>query len=211
VTDAAALERGYRRWLRWYPASFRREHEEELVGVLLAGSRAGQRRPDLAECLDLLRGALWMRVRPSVPSSRRQVFHAVRLLCFGAVVELAAAVTILATVGDVAARVPRGDPGLTDGQWHAVVAGHVEPKAVAAFVAVGFWLWMAWSVGRGRRWTRTAFALFFALNTWSLLDGLASGSAVYARADLAIGSLLWLIEVAALAAVLRLAPSPRVD
>jgi hypothetical protein len=43
MTDAD-LERAYRRWLRWYPRSFRREHEAEMLGVLLAAG-AGQRRP----------------------------------------------------------------------------------------------------------------------------------------------------------------------
>jgi hypothetical protein len=202
VTAAAAdLERGYRRWLRWYPGSFRREHEEEILGVLLAGAREGQRRPDVAECLDLLRGAVWMRLRPSVPSSHRSVYRAIWLVCFGALVELAAAITIQATIGDVAASVPKSNPGLTDGQWHAVVAGIVEPKAVGAFVAVGFWLCLAWAIGRGRRWTRTASALFLGVNTWSLLDGLASGSAVYARPDLVMGVAVWLVALAAVATV----------
>lgn len=39
MTDAADLERGYRRWLRWYPKSFRREHEAEILAVLMAGAR----------------------------------------------------------------------------------------------------------------------------------------------------------------------------
>ena len=66
MIDAANLERGYRRWLRWYPASFRREYEAEMLGVLMAGARAGQRQPTLMECLDLMCGALWMRLRPRV-------------------------------------------------------------------------------------------------------------------------------------------------
>jgi hypothetical protein len=44
---AAGLERGYRRLLACYPARFRSEHGEELVGVLMAGARDGQRRPGL--------------------------------------------------------------------------------------------------------------------------------------------------------------------
>jgi hypothetical protein len=40
------------------------------------------------ECLDLLRSALWMRLRPRVPRSNRAVFAAVKLMCVGAVVEL---------------------------------------------------------------------------------------------------------------------------
>ncbi len=40
MTDATALERGYRRWLRWYPKTFRREHETEVLTVLMAGEQA---------------------------------------------------------------------------------------------------------------------------------------------------------------------------
>ena len=53
------------------------------------------------ECLDLMRGALRMRVRPSVPRSNRSVFKTIKLMYLGAVVELAAAITILATIGEV--------------------------------------------------------------------------------------------------------------
>ncbi len=175
---AADLERAYRRWLRWYPMSFRREYEAEMLGVLLAGARAGQRQLELLECLDLLRGALWMRLRPRVPRSDRSVVTAVKLMYLGAVVELAAALTIVATIGDVRSNVVTRNPGLTAGQWHAVVAGHLEPTAVAAGLAVGFWLWMAWSIGCGQRWTRIAFALFFGLNTWGLVNGLAGVGSV---------------------------------
>ncbi len=206
MSDGADLERGYRRWLRWYPTSFRREHEAEILDVLMAGAREGQRQPELMDCLDLMRSALWMRLRPSVPRSNRSVFNAVKLLYFGAMVELATAITIVATIDDVRSTDVKRNPELTAGEWHAVVAGQLEPTAVAAGIAVGFWLWMAWSVGRGHghRWARPiAFALFFGLNTWGLFNGLAAGSVVYAQADLAIGILLWLVELAALALIFR--------
>jgi len=210
MTDTADLERGYRRWLRWYPRAFPREHEAEILAVLLAGARAGQRQPEPMECLDLLRSALWMRLRPRVPRSNRAAFTAVRLMCVGAVVELAAAITIVVTIGDVRSNVVNRNPGLTEAQWQAVVAGQLEPVAVAAGIAVGFWLWMAWAIGRGHRWARIAFASFFALNTVGLLQGLIRGSAVYARLDLAIGSVLWLVELVAVALIFHteLASSP---
>jgi hypothetical protein len=210
MTGAAELERAYRRWLRWYPRSFRREHEEEILGVLMAGARAGQRRPEPMECLDLLRSACWMRLRPSVPRSNRSACNAIKLMYLGAVVELAVAITIVSTMGDIRSNVVLRNPGLTSRAWHAVVAGQLEPLAAAAAIAIGFWLWMAWSIGRGVRRARIAFALFFALNTWSLLNGLAGGSAVYARPDLAIASVLWLIELAALVYIfhMKMAYSP---
>jgi hypothetical protein len=204
MTDADDLERGYRGWLRWYPTTFRREHEEEILAVLLAGAKEGQRRPELMECLDLLRSALWLRLCPGVSRSDRAVVTVVRLLYLGAVVELAAAITIVATIGDVRSAYTQGNPGFTAGQWHAVVAGQLEPTAVAASIAVGFWSWMAWSIGQGKRWARIVFALFFGLNTYGLFHGLAGGSAVYARPNLAIGSVLWLVELAAVGLLFRL-------
>jgi hypothetical protein len=203
MSDTADLEQGYRRWLRWYPKTFRREHETEILAVLVAGARDGQRQPELIECLDLMRSALWMRLRPSVPRSDRSVFNAIKLMYLGAVVELATAVTIVATIGDIRSNVVARNPGYTAAQWHAEVAGKLDPLVVAAGVAVGFWLLMAWANGRGHRWARIAFAMFFGLNTLSLLSGLAGGSAVYARPDLAIGIVLWLVELAVVALVLH--------
>lgn len=201
-TAAAHLERGYRRWLRWYPRSFRREHEDEILAVLLAGAGGDRRRPDPVECLDLVLGGLRMRLRPSVPSSDRSTRRALGLMCVGAALELAAAIALLATVDDVRAAVASANPSLTDGDWHAVVAGHIEPTALAACVAAGLWLWLAWAIGRGHRWAGIAFALLFCVNTYGLVDGLAGGSASYARPDLAVGILLWLVQLATVATLL---------
>jgi hypothetical protein len=50
MTDPASLERGYRRLLAWYPQPFRREQAEEVLAVLMAGARQGQRRPRFLRC-----------------------------------------------------------------------------------------------------------------------------------------------------------------
>jgi hypothetical protein len=209
MTDAAELERGYRRWLRWYPKAFRREHEAEILAVLMAGAQEGQRRPEPVECLDLISSALSMHLRPRVPRSDRSVFNAIKLMYLGAVIELATAIVILTTIGEVKSDVVNRNPGLTEIQWHAIVAGQIAPTAAAAGIAVGFWLWMAWSIGRGHRWARIVFALFFALNIFSLLNGLVHGSAVYARPDLTIGIVLCLVELASVAVIFhaKIAPS----
>jgi hypothetical protein len=57
------LERRYRHLLACYPASFRREHEQEILSVLMAGAQEGQRWPRPAEVADLLRSATSMRLR----------------------------------------------------------------------------------------------------------------------------------------------------
>jgi hypothetical protein len=62
VSDTTQLERRYRRLLAFYPTAFRSEHEQEMLAVLLAGAAEGQRRPSLAEAIDLVRNAILMRM-----------------------------------------------------------------------------------------------------------------------------------------------------
>ena len=62
MSDPTQLERRYRRLLALYPNGFRREHEQEMLAVLLAGAAEGQRRPLLAEAIDLVINAIFMRM-----------------------------------------------------------------------------------------------------------------------------------------------------
>ncbi|GAA3188907.1 hypothetical protein [Nonomuraea roseoviolacea] len=52
------LEARYRRLLACYPRDHRARHEDEMIGVLLAGARPGQTWPPPADVADLLWGAL---------------------------------------------------------------------------------------------------------------------------------------------------------
>jgi hypothetical protein len=63
MTEMSALERRYRRLLAWYPAQHRHAHGDEMVGVLLASARDGQRRPRASDALDLALGGLRIRAR----------------------------------------------------------------------------------------------------------------------------------------------------
>jgi hypothetical protein len=63
MNDDPNLERRYRRLLAGYPAAFRREYEQEILSVLMAGAKQGQRWPRLAEAADLLRSATFTRLR----------------------------------------------------------------------------------------------------------------------------------------------------
>jgi hypothetical protein len=63
MTTSARLERRYRLLLACFPRGYRRVYEDEMLGVLLAGARAGQNWPGALETLDLLRGALRQGVR----------------------------------------------------------------------------------------------------------------------------------------------------
>jgi hypothetical protein len=69
VSESAPLERGYRRLLAWYPRAFRREHEDEILAVLMAGARRGQRRPGPRESVNLIASALRVRLRRRGPGA----------------------------------------------------------------------------------------------------------------------------------------------
>jgi hypothetical protein len=56
MTDSPRVEREYRRILACYPRAFRHESEEEILAVLMATAREGQRRVGVAEAADLVRG-----------------------------------------------------------------------------------------------------------------------------------------------------------
>lgn len=62
--ERGRLERGYRRLLFFYPARYRRVHEEEMLAVLLTTAPEGKRRPGTAEAADLIWGALRVRFQP---------------------------------------------------------------------------------------------------------------------------------------------------
>lgn len=51
-----------RRLLAWYPRAFRQEHEQEILGVLMAGADEDQQGPRPGEAANLLKYALWMRL-----------------------------------------------------------------------------------------------------------------------------------------------------
>jgi hypothetical protein len=195
VTRPGHLERRYRRSLAWYPRAFRREHGEEILGVLMAGAEDGRWRPGLAGSLDLIRSAILMRLRPGTPRSTRTVFAAVRLMYLGAALELGTLITVAATLGSVKSAILQRDPHYTASQWHAEVLGHMVPLEVSAAIAIAVWVWMAWANGRGRRWARVVFAVFFAVTTLSLLNGAVHQAATYSPADLIAGSALWLVAL----------------
>ena len=70
MTNSSRLERRYRSLLALYPKDYRREHEQEILSVLMAAATEGQHRPRLAESADLVRSAILMRLRQTkVPTS----------------------------------------------------------------------------------------------------------------------------------------------
>lgn len=195
MSDREGLERRYRRLLACYPREFRRQNEEEILGVLLFAAADRQRRVGIGEASDLIRGALraWLRLpRPCPPTVRA----AVALMRAGAVLELGYLATVIATESNVRSAILARYPGLTAAQWHAVVLAHLLPDEISAPVGVGLWLWMAWALGTGHYWARVVFSVIFGLSTLSLLTALSQGAAVYAPADLVAGVTMWIVQAA---------------
>jgi hypothetical protein len=192
VSRQDRLERGYRRVLACYPKSFRCDSEEEIVAVLLATAEEGQQRVRLAEAADLIRGALRMRLRPACRPPRA-VRGAVRLMCIGAVAELAAAVTIIATAASVKVALAT-QPGITAALRHQVLS-LLTLREVGAVAAVGVWLLLAWAISQGRDAARFAFSSFFALITMLMIVMQAQHAVAYAPADTIAFAATWPIAL----------------
>jgi hypothetical protein len=189
ISESASLERGYRRLLAWYPKWFRLQNTEEVLAVLMACAEDNQTRPSLEAAVDLLKGAARMRLRPR-PGQPRAVFAAVRLLCLGALAELGALLTIIATTATVEATVGHAYPAAVHG-----AATRILVDEVFAPIVIALWLWLAWAISRRRDPARIAVAAFFGLVTMTMLAALSSGSPVYATADFAAGMVIWLISL----------------
>jgi hypothetical protein len=192
------LERGYRRLVACYPWSFRKDNEEEVLTVLLATARDGQRRPSLAEAADLIRGAV--RMRMGLSRSPRTVLNAVRLMYLGAAVELGVLITVILTAGTVRAAVVHQDPAVAARALEAVNIDLAADLAVLP-AAVVLWLWMAWANGRGHDWARLVAVSAFALYTMGMTADLARGAAAYAPAAVIVSGVAWAIGLAAIALV----------
>lgn len=80
MTSSSRLERRYRSLLALYPKAFRRDHEEEILSVLMAAAAEGQRRPRLAESADLVRSAIFMRLRQATVPVSWEYRHASLML-----------------------------------------------------------------------------------------------------------------------------------
>ncbi len=191
ASESASLERGYRRLLACYPKSFRRENEEEILAVLLACAPDGQARPSLEAALDLLKGAVRMRLRPR-PGQPRTVFAAARLMWAGALAELAALITVIVTADSVRAAVMHSHPAAV-----GAVTTHVIADLIGVPLVIGMWLFLAWAISRGRDAARFAFTSLFLLLTMSVILAQAQGAAVYAPADLIAGAVAWFVALVA--------------
>ena len=153
---AAVLERRYRRLLRCYPPTHREVHREEMLGVLLAAARPGQRTPGPRETVNLAACGLAIRVR-RIPgwlaAEAGQDALAVVSLIAPAVVFILIALAPAPMNVPAAARVPFWTfppfppSTLVMTAWLAVVllglAGARAAAVVIAFISTAL-AWLAW-------------------------------------------------------------------
>jgi hypothetical protein len=194
-SEQARLERGYRRVLACYPRSFRRDSEGEILAVLLDTAEPGQVRVGLAEAWDLIRGGVRMRLWPAMPRPRA-VRAAVTLMLAGAAAELAALLTIIATLGSVRAAVAARDTAAA----HALLVHQVAVMAGAP-VAIGLWLWLAWANGRGEDWARLVSVACFLLMSLSVIGVLAQNAVALAPANMIAAAVVWILGLSSVALI----------
>jgi hypothetical protein len=186
MNRSADLERRYRRLLAFYPRSFRARNSEEILAVLLDCAQDGQTRPGAAAAADLLKGALWMRLRP--PGTQpRALLLAVRLMLACAVLEFAALLYVTAGTFFVRDEFRHAFPAATAADWQ-VLASRLTADRVLAPILLVLWLWMALFNGRGNDLARFSYFAFSALMTLlaivSVADGLIRIAPVAAVIDL---------------------------
>ncbi|MFI5065167.1 MAG: hypothetical protein ACHP9Z_14505 [Streptosporangiales bacterium] len=146
--------------------------------MLLDTAQEGQTRVAVAEAADLIRGAVRMRLWPAAPRPRpRSVRAAVRLMCAGALAELAVLVALALSVGHVRAVVLARHPAT----WPTVLV-HMTIDMAVAPLAIGLWLCLAWANGRGLDGAQMASAASLGLLTLALLAGFSEGALAIAPA-----------------------------
>jgi hypothetical protein len=194
--EPGGLERGYRRLLACYPPAFRRENEEEMLGVLLACARDGQQRPGLAESADLVKGALRLRLWPA-PRPPRTVQTAVALMCAGVAAKVAFLIITFATAGSVESAYALGKPPGAAAEVHHALAAKLVTGRVEDAIGICVWLLLAWALVRGRNLARFACAAWFVgLDCFDMLQGLGGHAVVNAPADMTAFTVVWLLALA---------------
>jgi hypothetical protein len=159
----------------------------------------GQRRPGLAQAADLIRGGLWMRLRPSVPRSARTVRAAVRVMCAGAAVSTANLITVLAFIADVKIYHAVLGHRLTAAQVSQVNTLFITLTIGFDLVPVALWLWMARASGQGRNWARGLSTALFGVATLEMINAIGGPGVVFGATVFspAIPVLTWLVGLAA--------------
>jgi hypothetical protein len=125
----------------------------------------------------------------------RSVQNAVKFMYAGAAVEVIALVVALIGRNSIKSALVKLHPDYTAARLHTAVNVQTVSLVIGAAIATGLWLWMAWANGRGHNWARILSAVFFGIST---LDLFITFAAVRAPGSLIVGSIIWLIGLAAI-------------
>jgi hypothetical protein len=146
------------------------------------------------------------RVRAPLP-----VRTAVWVMCLGAVLTLADAVTVLMTLPGVRSAAVQ-DMDFAGGRWHIFVLTVIVPALASTPIAAGVWLWLAWANGRGYPWARSAFMALVGVLTvgWLFVLGASTGqvAATYTWPDLLATTAVWLVGLVAMTLIFTQRASP---
>jgi hypothetical protein len=202
------LEICYRRLLRWFPAEHRALHQEEMLGVLMAGAEPGRTRPSRAESADLLLGAARIRLRPGRALSAGPGWRDAL-----AVYSIAAPLLVLIStlIGWLAAELELTRIGLSGLTVMLTGIGSARLLVTAAWVAIGGQGLVAVLALLGlRRWAAAAAAIS------ALYLGITAVLQLYMYTPLSVGipiSLLYvpfaLVAPISETAALLASPGPR--
>ncbi len=192
MSRPAGLERRFRRLLACYPRAYRRENEDEILGVLLACARDGQQRPGLAASVDLFKGAMRMRLWPP-RRPPRSVRAAVGLMCAGVAAQLAYLIINVATAGSVGSAYAREYPPWAAAAVHHAVTVSVVKHEVGGVIGIGVCLLLAWALVWGRNLARFAFVVGVGLDWLAMFQAAGQGATVNARADMTAAAVTWLL------------------
>ncbi|MET8352453.1 MULTISPECIES: hypothetical protein [unclassified Micromonospora] len=136
------LERRYRRLLAVYPWEHRRAYEDEMLAVLVAGARPGQRRPVAGDVLNLVGAGLRARLRVSARGFTESTWADA-----AAVTGLLVGLVLLALAGksllDQLIRNPGLPPGFGPGGPDLVDWLRVAGWAGVCAAALAGWRWVA--------------------------------------------------------------------
>jgi Domain of unknown function (DUF1707) len=173
-----------------------------ITADLPAGLATGQQPPSPAPCA--------RRMHFGMSRAPLPVRTAALVMCLGAVLTLADAVTVLVTLGGIRS-VAAQDVDFTGGRWHIYMLALIVPALASTPIIAGAWLWLAWAVSRGYAWARPAFTALVGLLSTGLLIVLAEGGGEDATPvtwpDLLATTALWLVALVAMALIFSPAAS----
>ena len=135
---------------------------------------------------------------PVAPSNMApSIVAAVKLMYVGAGLSLLGMLYALATRDEIRDGLAEDDPDMTAGELDRAVNVQTGVTVVVGLSAVGLWLWMAQTNGRGLTWARKVATVLFGLNLIVIVYALtqASGFGVVVNiVSIALaGSILWLL------------------